>query len=216
MHLLVIDPGYAHQNSHHHEVNGELARYLGPRGWTIHIAASARIDSVTQQRRENDNVKISPHFETSCYRDNIDALDPETHNQLSACFSDELVAIMRNLPNDATILLHTGFSPHFKGLADALARSGKRVNWTVIVLGMFSPYGEGDSGQTPSIEPLRYRHALTSLEHLSRARGFHFCFAVPCRLYQRLYAPLCHGHAPPIHPAVNYRPYKPVTQETKR
>ncbi|CAK0779614.1 hypothetical protein CCP3SC15_660011 [Gammaproteobacteria bacterium] len=204
MRLIIFDPGYAHRNSHHHDVNRQLVESLTKAGWYVTLVASRSIDSSTADEIRATGAILVPHFVTPCYYPNIERLDLGIYQQLADRFADEITELASLIPLSDAWLFHTGYSLHFIALARALWRWQARAPTQLVALMMFAPSTVSDV-QEQEPEWLRYRLAFQLLWQAAQRRGVKVTLGTSCRGYQKIWQSLWPYGTVILHPAVNYR-----------
>lgn len=211
--LVVLDPGYGHQNAHHHSVNLALAADLSIPGAGVLILGSQELTAATINSAASKGGATLPWFNIPRYPDQAETLAAQAYEDLAHAFADQIVALFdRGIVHaDAPVLMHTGFALHFYGLALALHKLRGRVRGHWIALTMFAPGAElrAEGGEQLQLEDgrvlLRYRLALKLLHSAAHRAGIKMVIASPSRAYQRTFQQLWPDPVA-LHPAVNYQP----------
>ncbi len=211
--LVVLDPGYGHQNAHHHSVNLALASDISMADMDVLVLASQELTASTIESAASKGVTAIPWFTIPRYPDHAETLGAQAYEDLAHAFSEQVLALFEQgiVESEATVLLHTGFAFHFYGLALALLKLQGRIRGHWIALTMFAPGAEPhpDSGELFLLEDgrvlLRYRMALKLLHRAAHRAGVKMTLASPTRGYQRTFQQLWPDPVV-LHPAVNYQP----------
>jgi|GEM_PF-6471805 len=218
MKLVIIDPGFAHSHAHHETVDTAIAQALGAYKADVLVLAAHNIDQQARENSETAGMTVLPYFFTPCYPQNAESLAEDTHAELSKQFSDELIGLYENgvLQGDETLLIHTGYSFHYAGLARALWHSGDRIIGQVLVCAMFNPGASllpntnNEIEYLDAREYLRHKMTFRLLENIAEKHKLDIQLATSCRAYQRVYQALWNADDVHIHPSVCYRPLSPL------
>ena len=203
--LIVLDPGFSHPHSHHLVANSELCRYLSEADWSVIIAASRRLDQACGRAIEAAGGKVVRHFETPCYAHNANSAKSETYRWLSEAFSAEARNLDPLVTPNTLLLVHTGFTFHLNGLAQALWKwPGEAVPETYF-LAMFPPSAQRSQGNAFNLEEIRCRHAMQLFYGVGVRRNFRTIFATSCAAFRDEYSKFWPGPDVPIHPSVTFR-----------
>ena len=138
MRIVLLDPGFEDNNSHHASVNAALAQATEHKQYSLTILASRKYD----QNLSTDSTKaIIPWFNTPCYINQLKALEANKELQIAQQFCDELkkASEQGHIAYNDTIILHSGFSFHILGIAKWLKHLDGGFKGKTIICGMFYP-----------------------------------------------------------------------------
>lgn len=201
---FVIDPGFEDFDSHHSVVGDSLLKDAERLKKEIVVLASNKIE-LTSERQQN---KIVPFFSTPCYTNNLKPLPADRENALAKNFMEELKQLFRiyNINRQDILLIHTGFSHLYLGLAQFVASIGKQASPKLIICGMFDP----GSRNIKSVEDIlrfswfvKNKLSLSYLKQSSLPKNT--VFATSCKEYKVGYQALIDSPVD-VHPAINYHP----------
>ena len=200
---FVIDPGFEDFDSHHSVVGDALIREAGPLKKEILVLASNKLE-LSLKRYED---KIVPFFATPCYTNNLNPLPADRENALADNFMEELSKLFQtyDINQQDVLLIHTGFSHLYLGLAQLFASVGKQSSPKLIVCGMFDPGSQHIENTDDALRFLWFCKNKLSLSFLKRSIfPEKIVFATSCMEYKKGYQALidCPVH---IHPAINYQ-----------
>jgi len=201
---FVIDPGFEDFDSHHSVVGDALTRDAGLLKKEILVLASNKLE-LSLKRQED---KVVPFFATPCYTNNLKPLPAERENALADSFMEELRKLFQayDITERDVLLIHTGFSHLYLGLAQLFASLGKQSSPKLIVCGMFDP---GIQRIEFKEDVLRFSWFLKNKLSLSYLKQSAFpkniIFATSCNEYKVGYQALVDSPVY-VHPAINYQP----------
>lgn len=201
---FVIDPGFEDFDSHHSVVGDALIRDAERLKKEMFVLASNKLE-LSLARQED---KIIPFFATPCYTNNLKPLPADRENALAENFMEELRKLFQtyDINNQDILLIHTGFSHLYLGLAQFIASIGKQVSPKLIVCGMFDP-GSRKIEFSEDIPRFSWfvKNKL-SLSYLKQsAYPEKIVFATSCNEYKVGYQALIDSPVD-VHPAINYQP----------
>lgn len=201
---FVIDPGFEDFDSHHSVVGDALIRDAERLKKEILVLASNKL-KLTLKRQEDKTV---PFFATPCYTNNLKPLPADKENALAENFMEELRKLFQtfNINHQDVLLIHTGFSHLYLGLAQFFASIGKQASPKLIVCGMFDPGSrkiEFDEDIWRFSWFLKNKLSLSFLKQ--GACSENIVFATSCNEYRVGYQELIDCPVL-IHPAINYQP----------
>lgn len=201
---FVIDPGFEDFDSHHSVVGDALIRDAGLLKQEILVLASNKLE--LSFKHQDD--KIVPFFATHCYTNNLKPLPADRENVLADSFMEELRKLFQtyDITERDVLLIHTGFSHLYLGVAQLFASVGKQSSPKLIVCGMFDP---GSRNIEIKEDILRFTWFLKnklSLSYLQKsAFPKNIVFATSCKEYKVGYQALVDSPVD-VHPAINYQP----------
>jgi glycosyltransferase involved in cell wall biosynthesis len=201
---FVIDPGFEDFDSHHGVVADALKRKAELLTKDILVLASNKIELVS----EDQEGKIIPFFSTPCYTNNLKPLPADRENTLAENFMGELKKLIHNydVSHQDVLVMHTGFSHLFLGLAQFFASIERQASPKLILCGMFDP---GSQKLESADDVLRFSWFCKNKLSLSFLRQSvspeNIVFATSCNEYKFGYQELI-GCQFQIHPAINYQP----------
>ncbi|MAI64515.1 MAG: hypothetical protein CL600_06510 [Alteromonas sp.] len=201
---FVIDPGFEDFDSHHSVVGDALIRDAERLKKEILVLASNKLE-LSLKRYED---KIVPFFSTPCYTNNLKPLPADRENALAENFMEELRKLFQvyNIAERDILLIHTGFSHLYLGLAQFVASIGKQASPKLIVCGMFDP---GSRNIKSAEDILRFSWFVKNKLSLSYLKQSAFpentVFATSCKEYKVGYRALVDSPVD-VHPAINYQP----------
>lgn len=201
---FVIDPGFEDFDSHHSVVGDALIRDAERLKKEIFVFTSNKLE-LSLARQED---KFVPFFATPCYTNNLKPLPADRENALAENFMEELRKLFQtyDINNQDILLIHTGFSHLYLGLAQFIASIGKQVSPKLIVCGMFDP-GSRKIEFSEDIPRFSWfvKNKL-SLSYLKQsAYPEKIVFATSCNEYKVGYQALIDSPVD-VHPAINYQP----------
>jgi glycosyltransferase involved in cell wall biosynthesis len=201
---FVIDPGFEDFDSHHSVVGDALIKDAERLKKEILVLASNKLE-LSLKRYED---KIVPFFSTPCYTNNLKPLPADRENALAASFMEELRKLFQtyDITERDVLLIHTGFSHLYLGLAQFVASIGKQASPKLIVCGMFDP---GSRNIKSAEDILRFSWFVKNKLSLSYLKQSAFpentVFATSCKEYKVGYQALVDSPVD-VHPAINYQP----------
>lgn len=222
MKLVILDPGYAHAHAHHQTVDSGIGRSCSAHGAQTLVLASVDIQSDALLSCA-EHLTVLPYFVTPGYPAQAEALPRHQHEVLSRNFAAEIMALYTKgiLDGSENLLLHTGYSFHYAGLARAIWHVGERIRGRLLVSTMFHPGARICDRETGEVEYLdlreylRHKQALELLQVASAHAGLKTMLAAPCRAYARIYQTLWSSGVVEVHPAVCHTPLpRPAPEET--
>tara|TARA_B100000700_G_scaffold285871_1_gene340232 strand:- start:3613 stop:4818 length:1206 start_codon:yes stop_codon:yes gene_type:complete len=200
---FVIDPGFEDFDSHHSVVGDALIRDAERLKKEILVLASNKMELISERQED----KVVPFFSTPCYTNNLKPLPADRENALAKNFMEELKKLFHiyNINCQDILLLHTGFSHLYLGLAQFVASIGKQASPKLIICGMFDP---GSRNIKSAEDILRFSWFVKNKLSLSYLKQSAFpentVFATSCKEYKVGYQVLVDSPVH-VHPAINYQ-----------
>ena len=201
---FVIDPGFEDFDSHHSVVGDALIRDAERLKKEIFVFTSNKLE-LSLARQED---KFAPFFATPCYTNNLKPLPADRENALAENFMEELRKLFQtyDINNQDILLIHTGFSHLYLGLAQFIASVGKQVSPKLIVCGMFDPGSRKIEFNEDIPRFSWFVKNKLSLSYLKQsAYPEKIVFATSCNEYKVGYQALIDSPVD-VHPAINYQP----------
>ena len=201
---FVIDPGFEDFDSHHSVVGDALIRDAERLKKEIFVFTSNKLE-LSLARQED---KFVPFFATPCYTNNLKPLPADRENALAENFMEELRKLFQtyDINNQDILLIHTGFSHLYLGLAQFIASVGKQVSPKLIVCGMFDPGSRKIEFNEDIPRFSWFVKNKLSLSYLKQsAYPEKIVFATSCNEYKVGYQALIDSPVD-VHPAINYQP----------
>lgn len=211
---FLIDPGFEDFDSHHGVVAEALIRDVISNGDTITVFASQKLVSPVGGLEKT----ITPFFSTPCYTNDLKPLAAAKENELAERFQAELsdIFLRYKINKNDVVVVHTGFSHLFVGLAKYLSGIPRLDVPKLIACGMFDP---GISCLSCSDEVLRslwfIKNKLSLSFLVSSVPADRLIFATSCNEYKIGYEVFMNCPVL-IHPAINFQYPKQLDDRSQR
>lgn len=198
--VIIIDPGFEHQDSHHMVVNTQICSAFNHE--KIIIASGKSLS----QKISIPNAKIIPFFDINLYPVNYHDLPRKEYHEINKKFEfkiKELFSTIEARDNDCFII-HTAFSFLYESFARALLKN-KIDNCSIYISTMFSPGRTiefGDSTTNSIREFMRHKFAFSLFEKLSRERNINIYVDSPTQMYVDAYQTIWRNSEVKLHPSV--------------
>ncbi|MHC1791165.1 glycosyltransferase [Solidesulfovibrio sp.] len=215
MNIVILDPGYEHPHAHHQTVNLGIGAALAEQHGKTTVLAANTITAHALHQCAEAGLTVRPYFATPGYPPQADSLPQRQHEVLAQTFARELTDLYDAgiLTGGEGLVLHTGYSFHLAGLAQALWRLRGEPRPARLLLSMMFHPGARLAGPEPGRlevidgrEYLRHKLAFAVLHTAAGQSGIEVALAAPCRAYRRIYQSLWPAGTVQVHPAVGWRP----------
>jgi hypothetical protein len=205
MKIVVIDPGYEHENSHHGTVNRLVSRHCADEKIPCLIIGGKALQ--VPQKSANSRVIVEPYFDANIYISNREQLNAKEFRCEVNAFRKELDFLFKEniiKPSDK-ILMHTFFEVQFLGLLEALWINKEIFKGVVHLSFMFNP-GARCNLNVSSLECLnasvylRYKSAFNILGELQK--HIQVQLSTASESYVNSYKKAFTGHNFTLHPMI--------------
>jgi hypothetical protein len=214
MALIVLEPGYEDNNSHHVNVNQQLIKACEQASLTIRILASHSLDLPTKIDELIPDTVIS-FFNTPCYTNNLKPLDCAQEQMLANKFCTELQQAQNEglISSSDNLLMHTFYSFHILGLAIWLNKTKCGFKGKILLCAMFYP-GRLKIEHQSELDYFklytRYRLAFNMLSSVKNDNQV--MLATSCKRFVEAYKQ-CTNLNFKLHPAINFVEPIPVLDD---